>query len=77
MASSRSAEIVASQQAERELRRLFVLGVKELNEDELRSIFEQFGTLTELKKTYDKKGADRGEFGFRRSFAMFAVFAVK
>lgn len=58
--TSRTEEILASTNAEKEFRRLFVLGVKDIDAEELRSYFSQYGTLTELKKTVDKNGFDRG-----------------
>ena len=59
--TSRTEEILASTTAEKEYRRLFVLGVKDVDAEELRNYFSQFGTLTELKKTVDKSGYDRGQ----------------
>ena len=53
-------DIQESQAAEREQRRLFVLGVKGISEQELRDFFGRYGEITEFKKTYDKMGEDRG-----------------
>ena len=56
----RRQEIVASQSAEKEFRRLFVLGVGGIDAEEVKQYFSAFGTIVELKKTFDNNGGDRG-----------------
>ena len=58
--AERRQQIVSSQSAEKEYRRLFVLGVGGIDVEEVRQYFSAFGNIQELKKTFDNNGGDRG-----------------